>query len=487
VIGDISGRNLMVRKDATVCWIDSDSFLIGNPYFTEIGRLVTPEWTPPELQGNKHLHTPRLPGHDRFGLAVLIFHILMLGRHPFQGRYTGQGEVPDIQTYISQRWYAHAGYNAIPLQPPIGTPPISHLGSKIVDLFSKAFFESAPGRRPSAKDWIEALKNLERNFQRCQKFSGHYFSAAAEKCPWCQVLPDYGNFDFFAGAATQGANGVLNPAHATQSSAEIAAFITQLGVPSDIPNAVYRPATGQGLPTWHYSTPGWLGSIFTSRASEAHKLEIIKTRFEGQATLLRNQLVQNLYKQQTWLNSLSGVSRKFVEMQAEASRKLGDATLRQSARMQLEAPALNHQRAMYLARFRIKPGEISGFGEKRIAELAGHGIVTAADVTRHGIRRIPGFGESLVSSIEQWRKGKEKAFRPGSVNLPQVDIERRARELLARLKPEFQNRKETLIREVYKLTNDARACAGEAATIQQQLDVVVANIAAVNQTLQRLA
>jgi DNA-binding helix-hairpin-helix protein with protein kinase domain len=372
------------------------------------------------------------------------------------------------------------------LQPPIGTPPISHLGSKIVDLFGKAFFESAPERRPSAKDWIEALKSLEGNFQRCHKYSGHYFFAATAKCPWCQVLPDYGNFDLFPGTSTLGANGSLNPAHATQLGAEIAAFISQLGAPSDIPNAVYRPAKGQGLPTWRYSKPGLLSSIFNSKASEVRKLATIKTRFDVQATSLSNQIKQNLHKQQTWLNSLSGTSRKFVEMQSEASRKLGEVTLRQRARTQLEAPAINQQRAMYLARFRIKPGEISGFGEKRIAELAGHGIVTAADVTKHRIMRIPGFGENLAAAIEQWRNGKEKSFRPGSFNLPQVDIERRARELLAQLKPEFQNRKETLIREVNKMTNDARACAGEAATIQQQLDVVLANIAAVDQALKEL-
>lgn len=486
VIGDISGRNLMVRSDATVCWIDADSFLIGNPDYREIGRLVTPEWTPPELQGNRHLNTPRLPGHDRFGLAVLIFHILMLGRHPFQGRFTGRGEVPDLQSNISQRWYAHAGFNAIPLQPPIGTPPVSHLGPRIADLFHMAFLENVPERRPSAADWVEALKSLEANYRRCQRYTGHYFAAAATGCPWCQVLPDYGNLDLFPGAATPHANGGTNAAGATQLAAEVAGFIHQLGAPRDIANTVFRPTQGQAVPTWTYRSPGWFASIFTSKASEQRKLVHIRTGFERQAGTLQNQITRNLQKQQTWLNALGGTSRRFAELQAEAGRKLGEAALRQSARMQLEGPILNQQRAIFLARFRIKPGQISGFGEKRVAELAGHGIVTAADVSDYRIKRIPGFGESLTAAIVAWRSGKERSFRPTTVNVPPADVERRARELLAQLKPEFQKRRELLIREVFRLTNDARTCAGEAATIQQQLDVVMANIAAIDQALNNL-
>ena len=32
--------------------------------------------------------------HDRFGLAVLIFHLLMMGRHPFSGVYLDKGDMP---------------------------------------------------------------------------------------------------------------------------------------------------------------------------------------------------------------------------------------------------------------------------------------------------------------------------------------------------------------------------------------------------------
>lgn len=44
-----------------------------------------PLWTPPELQGRDFRGLTRTKNHDRFGLAVLMFQLLFMGRHPFAG------------------------------------------------------------------------------------------------------------------------------------------------------------------------------------------------------------------------------------------------------------------------------------------------------------------------------------------------------------------------------------------------------------------
>jgi DNA-binding helix-hairpin-helix protein with protein kinase domain len=208
---------------------------------------------------------------------------------------------------------------------------------------------------------------------------------------------------------------------------------------------------------------------------------------ERQAVSLQSQLTQNLQKQQTYIDALAGCARGIGELQAEASRKLSVVSLKLTAKGLLEAPIVEQQRTIHLARFRIEPGLIAGFGAKRVTELAGHGIVTAADVSDHRIYRIPGFGASLTAEIVAWKASKEKSFRPTPIALPVHEVERRARELFADMKPEFLQKREALIKQMTRLTKDAEVCAGEAPVIQKKIDLLVANIRAVDAALKSLA
>lgn len=486
VIGDISGRNMMVRKDATVCWIDSDSFLIGNPGFRDICTLVTPEWTPPELQNDRHLQAPRLPGHDAFGLAVMIFHILMLGRHPFQGRFTGQGEAPDIPRNIGNRWYPHAGYPAIPLKSPIGTPPVSHLGPVIEQLFVRAFFEVAAERRPSSAEWVAAMTKLEGSLRKCPNSSAHYHSSAATRCPWCQVLPEYGNMDPFQGVVTVAGNGAGTGAATGGLGGEIAGFIASLGAPGSTPNALYRPTAGTRTATWSYAKPGWFASLFSSMTAEIRRVQAIKTRFGSQVSNLESKMMENLRLQQVWLIRIGVCSRKFGELQVEAGGKITVSSLRVEAGRLLEAPHIERERVIHLAKFRIEVGLIPGIGQKRVSELSGHGITTAADIVENRIWGIPGFGESLTNSLMEWRKKMERSFRRTPANIPVAQIEQRARELFSTKKVEFLARRRLLVRELDQLIQDAKECAGQAVALQRQLDEARANMMAAEKALRGL-
>jgi DNA-binding helix-hairpin-helix protein with protein kinase domain len=96
VMGDVNQRNIMVANDATVTLIDCDSFQVqanGRLFLCDLG---VPEFTPPELQGRNFKGVQRTPNHDRFGLAVLIFYLLFMGRHPFAGQFRGRGEMPPL-------------------------------------------------------------------------------------------------------------------------------------------------------------------------------------------------------------------------------------------------------------------------------------------------------------------------------------------------------------------------------------------------------
>ena len=92
VIGDVNQGSVLVSAKGTIALIDCDSFQIrdsSNLFTCDVG---VPLFTPPELQGRPFRGMIRQENHDLFGLAVLLFHLLYLGRHPYAGVFSGSGE-----------------------------------------------------------------------------------------------------------------------------------------------------------------------------------------------------------------------------------------------------------------------------------------------------------------------------------------------------------------------------------------------------------
>ncbi|MEQ1895710.1 MAG: hypothetical protein ABL998_24485, partial [Planctomycetota bacterium] len=86
VLGDVNDKVALVNAQALVKLIDCDGFQIrhGQGVFTcDVGVL---SHQPPELQGVASFRgLKRSENHDAFGLAVLVFQLLFLARHPFSG------------------------------------------------------------------------------------------------------------------------------------------------------------------------------------------------------------------------------------------------------------------------------------------------------------------------------------------------------------------------------------------------------------------
>ena len=124
VIGDVNERGLLVAKSATVRLIDCDSFQIsanGNRYLCEVG---VPTHTPPELQDRSFTGVMRTQDHDAFGLAVIIFQLLFMGRHPFSGAFLGRGDMP-LERAIKEFRFAYGpGAASRQMKQPPATLPL---------------------------------------------------------------------------------------------------------------------------------------------------------------------------------------------------------------------------------------------------------------------------------------------------------------------------------------------------------------------------
>ncbi len=189
VIGDVNHGNLLVSSNGMVALIDCDSFEItdhGSIYPCLVG---VPTYTPPELQGHTFQGIRRTTQHDGFGLAVLIFHMLFLGRHPFAGIYRNGTADITIEQAIAEYRFAYLPDNSsTQMQPPPSAPRLSDFPTFVSDLFVRAFTRvGTMAGRPSANQWIESLDRASKNLKSCPANLSHQFFNHLSACPWCRV------------------------------------------------------------------------------------------------------------------------------------------------------------------------------------------------------------------------------------------------------------------------------------------------------------
>ncbi|TPQ49375.1 topoisomerase, partial [Prosthecomicrobium hirschii] len=190
VVGDINQRGILVSPTATVALIDADSFQVSDGAQRYLCVVGVPEYTPPELQGKSLKTIVRTTDHDAFGLAVCLFQLLCMDRHPFSGRFTGQGDMP-LEKAIAEYRFAYSSRNT-GMVPPPGTVRLDDFTPKIAQLFEAAFSPNHVGKRPSAPTWVEALGELESALRVCSRNKLHRYARNAGECPWCRMENEYG-------------------------------------------------------------------------------------------------------------------------------------------------------------------------------------------------------------------------------------------------------------------------------------------------------
>lgn len=190
VLGDVNQCNVLVGTDSKVVLIDTDSFQINADDTMHLCKVGVAHFTPPELQGVASFdRVPRTSNHDNFGLALLIFHLLLGGRHPYSGvpLQNGVGEALEKDIRAFRYAYAPDGYLR-GISPPPNSIRIAIVPKPIQAMFTKAFTENGPnGKRPTAEQWVAALDGLRATLKTCATFSTHVYPGNLSRCPWCEL------------------------------------------------------------------------------------------------------------------------------------------------------------------------------------------------------------------------------------------------------------------------------------------------------------
>ncbi len=190
IIGDVNESNVLVNTQALVTLVDTDSFQVSDLKTGSVFRcpVGTPQFTPPELQNKTFATLDRQTEHDRFGLGVLLFQLLMEGAHPFAGRYMGPGDPPPYEIRISQGAFPHEPTSGGPYRPMPVALPFEVLDPSLRRLFLRCFVEGHrdPGKRPDARTWLQALDEAKAVLAACTRNGQHRYGAHLAECPWCE-------------------------------------------------------------------------------------------------------------------------------------------------------------------------------------------------------------------------------------------------------------------------------------------------------------
>ncbi|WP_228036643.1 WD40 domain-containing protein [Dolichospermum flos-aquae] len=217
VLGDIKPQNILVNNRALPSIIDTDSFQVKNPNNSKVYRcLVGSEgYTPPELMGKDFDIIEQTEIHDRFRLGVIIYQLLFGGNSPFQGKWTGAGETPEPNELIRRGLWVNGSNNLIVAA--ARTIPLEIVHPEIQQCFLKCFNDghNYPNLRPTAREWLEALRTGNDNLTICGRVDSHYYSRTFGNCYWCDRSTNLG-VDIFPHVVKANSSAVVESTSQTQ-------------------------------------------------------------------------------------------------------------------------------------------------------------------------------------------------------------------------------------------------------------------------------
>jgi DNA-binding helix-hairpin-helix protein with protein kinase domain len=395
VIGDVNQGNVVVSRQATVRLIDCDSFQIRHLGRTYPCKVGVPLFTPPELLGRRLDSVERTPDHDRFGLAVLVFQLLFMGRHPFAGRRPDRA-IP-AEEAIREGLFAFGAEAAqAGMEPPPFSLPLHDASAPIARLFVRAFgrAEARGASRPAAREWVEALDELEPRLVICGEDPRHVH-AGLDGCPWCRIEAAGGPAFFFL---PQGTDAGAFDLEATWRAIEAVRPPGEAPMPSPPPAAPERPTLTslsrrvmKGLlrPFLPPSPASLLPNpAYAAALGDVHRLEEQWRATCGEEAFGR--LRDEIVAAKEALERLPSLEE--AEWEALAGRFRAQ-----------EMPG-------HLRTFPLEFARIPGLGSGELARLAGRGITTAADVAPERLMAIRGIDLALVRGLLLFKGVATRAF-----------------------------------------------------------------------------
>jgi DNA-binding helix-hairpin-helix protein with protein kinase domain len=441
VIGDVNHGNILVNHAGITALIDCDSFQVfnnGQKFVCEVGVGA---YTPPELQGRNLSAIVRTENHDNFGLALLIFHLLLMGRHPFAGRFLGAGEMPVERAIREYRFAFSVNSKALQMAPPPNSLQLSDLPPAIAKFFEQAFSPTAAhAARPNAQEWLGALENLSRELAQCSRTPSHHYYKQLMSCPWCHIEKD-STLMLFLQLDWPSANSNFNlsavwsqiasiPAPGSPPSLTTLQDLHKRVVPGQAARQQRRKKLAIGCAIVALAIAA--ASILRLNADLSFGITVLaiciavivaKVRHNpkrsakaAKAAAMQYQSIQRKWRQA----SDKEFAAKLAELDAARKEFESLPRMRLEGMKELEKNRQQIQMQKFLDRHYIRDATLAGIGPGRRAVLASYGIDTAADLSWQALEKVDGIGSRNAATLITWRDSLVSGF----VFNPRLNVDR---------------------------------------------------------------
>lgn len=430
VVGDVNEGNILINASGMVAFIDCDSFQVKGEkgyYFCEVG---IPRYTPPELlKKGSFEDVIRTVNTDSFSLAILLFQLLFLGRHPFAGKHKLAADI-DEETAIKKKEFAYSLDNPKKkLSPPDNSFSITNLPGDVVSLFHKAFEQDD---RPVPHDWILALDKLSLEMVTCSISGLHTYPSKLEECPWCYYTRSKGILYFLDDSYL----------HASVLPGDMESFVngfdlsklelhkwrgsnTHTGIaPTVIDQRFYSYSRLRKSVSIAFAASG-IALLFFSPLSACILLvfALLAYRYSPwtkqlQAELKRRagihtQLLKKQHALITEYDSPADINNYFrtldllVKLVSDFKKMPSEFERRKKL---MEEHIYNEQLGWYLNSFDIATHTIPSFGSTKKNALYNSGIRTAADINKLQATKVPGIGPKNLQVLYSWQRQMSSGF-----------------------------------------------------------------------------
>jgi DNA-binding helix-hairpin-helix protein with protein kinase domain/Tfp pilus assembly protein PilF len=492
VMGDVNHGNCVVLRDGTVKMIDCDSYSISTGDFRYRCEVGVATHLAPELQGVDLGEVERIPMHDNFGLAVIVFQLLFLGRHPFAGNYLGD-EDKSLEDCIRERRFAYgADAHLWRVKQPPGTLSLSAVTPRLATMFERAFLTDD---RPEPREWIEALEDLSESLKQCSLHIGHFYFEELRTCPWCELETQTGLmlFPFVSGNRSAGDEQF--------NIFTIENLVSSLAVPQNLPAKPPKPIALPPPSPEAETTRRQNLSRFIMLAILQFCIVVFLTAIAGAGVgffvgaILMTGLIVTLNNsgktnksdlearlekaRQDWNQlenewSAADTAPQFNSDLSLIKEKISEhQTLQQQGREKvklLHDEVFHDKFDVYLSSFKIGDAQIAGLGLKNLDLLKGYGIRTAADVDAKRLNSLPPIDGEIKTKVIEWRKNLERNF----VYDPDTEIPEGEQK---RLSGDFAEKRSRIEREIESLLVGLRSSSTVLYQRQQHLSARAAAVA----------
>lgn len=390
------------------------------------------EFTPPELRNVASLDgVRRTQNHDNFCLAILIFQLLLMGRHPFAGVYSGSGDMP-IDRAIENCLYAYdvnAGRRL--MAPPPNSVLPSILSKSLIENFERAFSpDSVHGGRPDASNWVRVLDAFKQKIHTCGRDPIHKYFSELTVCPWCKVEQENAQIFFVSK--------IVIASLKNFDLREVWARIESVTPPEPTPSfsVAQNTVKPRGLPAHVHSAAFFktflkiailiiaIGIVAAYPSGGIITIPIAWVLFASIKNTALNEEIQarrtSLTEAQTLMNEANLNWESVASDKLFKAKKQGLLECRiqhenlksdfEKEKTKLRQAIKQNQLKHFLSNYHIARCTIDGIGPARKTTLRSFGIETAADIQYHRVLNISGFGPRLARALESWRRRLEAQF-----------------------------------------------------------------------------